>query len=196
LNITAVPNPIGQRLGFLTVWPEGQAQPGVSTLNNPTATIVANAAIVPAGADGGVAVFPNNTTDLLIDINGYFAAPGANGLSFYSELPCRALDTRVANSGQPFDGELGVPVQAGPCPEPAAGQAYVFNATVVPAAGRLGVLTLWPDGQPQPGVSTLNALDGLVTSNMAIVPTSNGSIDAYANALTQLVLDISGYFAP
>jgi hypothetical protein len=57
-------------------------------------------------------------------------------------------------------------------------------------------LTLWPDGQSQPQVSTLNARDGFVTSNMAIVPTQNGSIDAYAASLTQLILDISGYFAP
>jgi hypothetical protein len=28
------------------------------------------------------------------------------------------------------------------------------------------------------------------------VPTTNGSIDAYATNPTQLVLDISGYFAP
>jgi hypothetical protein len=42
----------------------------------------------------------------------------------------------------------------------------------------------------------LNAPDGAVSSNMAIVPTMNGSIDAYASALTQLILDISGYFAP
>jgi hypothetical protein len=57
-------------------------------------------------------------------------------------------------------------------------------------------LTLWPDGQQQPQVSTLNARDGFITSNMAIVPTQNGSIDAYAAALTQLIVDISGYFAP
>lgn len=57
-------------------------------------------------------------------------------------------------------------------------------------------LTLWPDGEKQPQVSTLNASDGAITSNMAIVPTNNGSIDAYAAALTQLLMDISGYFAP
>jgi hypothetical protein len=57
-------------------------------------------------------------------------------------------------------------------------------------------LSLWPDGQQQPTVSTLNAEDGFITSNMAIVPTTNGSIDAFAAALTQLILDISGYFAP
>jgi len=33
-------------------------------------------------------------------------------------------------------------------------------------------------------------------SNMAIVPTNNGSIDAFAAALTQLLMDISAYFAP
>ena len=47
-----------------------------------------------------------------------------------------------------------------------------------------------------PLVSTLNAYDGLVTSNMAIVPNDNGSVDAYADGLTHLILDISGYFAP
>ena len=45
-------------------------------------------------------------------------------------------------------------------------------------------------------VSTLNALDGSISSNMAIVPNVNGSIDAYASGLTQLILDLSGYFAP
>ena len=63
---------------------------------------------------------------------------------------------------------------------PATAQAYVFNATVLPA-GTLGYLTLWADGQAQPVVSTLNAADGGFTSNMAIVPAStNGKIDAYA----------------
>jgi hypothetical protein len=44
--------------------------------------------------------------------------------------------------------------------------------------------------------SSLNATDGAITSNMAIVPTANGSVDAYASAITQLILDISSYFAP
>jgi len=57
-------------------------------------------------------------------------------------------------------------------------------------------LTLWASGQPQPVVSTLNAYDGFITSNLAVVPTTSGFIDAYAAGLTQLILDISGYFAP
>jgi hypothetical protein len=184
------------------VWPKGESQPGVSTLNNVTGTIVANAAIVPAGTGGSVAVFPNNDTDLLIDINGYFAAPGQNGLSLYPMAPCRVIDTRgPSGTGQPFVGELTVNVGdvnspgESPCAPSINAQAYVFNVTAVPP-GPLGFLTLYPDGQTLPDASTLNAKDGAITSNMAIVPTSNLSIDAYANALTQMILDISSYFAP
>ena len=82
-----------------------------------------------------------------------------------------------------------------PCGVPATAQAYVFNTTAVPS-GNLSYLTLWPDSQNQPVVSTLNAADGWITSNMAVVPNVNGKIDAYAAGLTQLVLDISSYFAP
>jgi hypothetical protein len=57
-------------------------------------------------------------------------------------------------------------------------------------------LTLWPNGGAQPYVSTLNAYDGAITSNMAIVPTTNGSVDAFSSDSTQLIFDISGYFAP
>ncbi len=92
-------------------------------------------------------------------------------------------------------GEKTVAVEGSVCAPPATAKAYVFNATAVPP-GRMPYLTLWPDGETQPNVSTLNAPDGFITSNMAIVPTNNGSIDAYAAGLTQLILDISGYFAP
>jgi hypothetical protein len=42
----------------------------------------------------------------------------------------------------------------------------------------------------------LNAYDGAITNNMAIVPTTTGSISVYPSAPTHLVLDIVGYFAP
>jgi len=57
----------------LTLWPNGYLQPLVSTLNAPNGGIVANAAIVQASTSGGVNVFATNSTDLVLDINGYFA---------------------------------------------------------------------------------------------------------------------------
>jgi hypothetical protein len=80
-NITVVPpgatfpgtvNPSGA-LGYLTIWPTGAAQPVVSTLNSYLGTVAANAAIVPAGTNGAVDVYVYNNTDVVIDINGYYA---------------------------------------------------------------------------------------------------------------------------
>jgi len=193
-NVTVVPNPAGTRLNYLTIWPSDQQQPNVSTLNNPTATVVANAAITPAAANGDVSVFTFNSTDVIIDTNGYFAAPGPGGYSFYPVTPCRAYDSRN-NNGQPFNGDRTVTIVGSSCAPPSTATGYVFNATVVPS-GSLGYLTLWPDPGSQPVVSTLNAYDGFITSNMAIVPNTDGSVDSYVQGLTQLILDISGYFAP
>ena len=193
MNFTVVPVK-NQPLGYLTVWPAGQTQPVVSTLNNPTATVVANAAIVPSGTNGAIAVYADQNTQLIGDINGYFAPPD-NGLSLYPSQPCRVIDTRT--SGGAFDGQRNPPVNVAgsACPVPGAAQSYVFNATVVPS-GSLGYLTLWADGSPMPSVSTLNAADGEVTSNMAIVGNVDGKVDAYAAGWTNLILDLSSYFAP
>ncbi len=192
LNFAAVPRN-GQPLGYLTVWPTGQSQPLVSTLNAPTGTVVANAAIVPSGNQGAISVFASNDTDLVVDVDGYLAPPNSapNPLSLYALAPCRVMDTR--NASGLFSGTLPIEVLESPCNVPSA-QAYVVNATVVPQ-GPMGYLTLWPDAEGQPYVATLNALDGAVTSNMAIVPTLNGAVDAFASNPTQLVMDIFSYFA-
>jgi DNA-binding beta-propeller fold protein YncE len=203
LNFTAVPQ---GPLGYLTVWPDGETQPLVSTLNAPTGVVTANAAIVPAGNAGAIDAYAYNNTDLIIDIDGYFASPGSGGLSAYPTAPCRVLDTRTSSGGNgPFTGTLSPPVNvlgspcAVPSSVPAQSLAYTFNATVVPyQGGSLGYLTLWPVGGTLPVVSTLNASDGAITSNMAIVPAgTNGQINAYAGfGTTDLILDISSFYAP
>jgi len=70
LNVTVVPDGM---LQYLTAWPTGSAQPNVSTLNSWDGTVVANAAIVPAGDGGAISVFVTNRTHVILDINGYFA---------------------------------------------------------------------------------------------------------------------------
>ena len=199
LNFAAIPH---GPLGYMTVWPTGQNKPLVSTLNALTGTVTANAALVPSGLQGAISVYPSSATDLVIDVDGYFAQPlsgpqpadGPQPLSLYTLAPCRVLDTRHGSGA--FSGTIAVDVLTSVCQVPSA-QAYVLNATVVPYHGQpLGYLTLWPDAESKPVVATLNALDGAITSNMAIVPTLNGSIDAFATTPTDLVADIFSYFAP
>ena len=193
LNFTVVPH---VPVSFLSAWPAGQPQPLASVLNASTGSITANAAIVPAGtSQGGVSVFSTDDTDLVIDINGYFAPPAAGRLNLYTIPPCRTIDTRTSSASSIFPGTLPVNITGSGCTAPSSAQAFVLNATVVPI-GALSYLSLWPDGQTKPIVSTLNADNATVTSNMAIVPTSNGSIDAYATDPTWLILDLASYFAP
>ncbi len=205
LNFTVVP-PTGGPAANLTTWPAGLVMPNVSTLNYSDG-VVANAAIVPAGTNGAITVFATNSTDMLFDINGYFAPPGS-GLEFYPVTPCRVADTRVSSFGTAF----GPPSMAGgatrtfniPNSSCAAGipafvAAYSFNFTVVPPTGGPAAnLTTWPTGMATgiPNVSTLN-YSGLVVANAAIVPSGSGNaINVFVNDPTNVLFDINGYFAP
>jgi hypothetical protein len=192
MNFTAVPQ---GPLGFLTTWPADQPQPLVSTLNANLGGVTANSAIVPAAANGDISVFVSNPSDVVIDVNGYFAPPAAGGRSLFALTPCRVLDTRTSPVHPPTASPFDVSVALSGCGAPTTAQSFVLNATVVPPAP-FGFLTLWPAGTTQPLVSTLNAIDGAITSNMAIVPTVNGAISAFGSHPVQLILDISGYFAP
>jgi Viral BACON domain len=197
LNMTVVPPGV---LNVLSTWPAGLPQPLVSTLNDTPGTIVANAAIVPAGAvDGSIMVFATETTHLVIDINGYFAPPGAAGsLDFFTATPCRILDTRLATG--PFGGPImgagesrSFTVPSSNCGIPATAKAYSLNATVLPTT-ILNVLTVWGSGV-LPLASTLNDTDGTIVANAVLVPAGvNGVVSAFTTNQSHLILDINGYF--
>ena len=134
LNVTIVPHGY---LGFLTIWPAGKQRPVVSTMNSPDGRVKANAAIVAAGRNGAVSVFVTQTTDVILDVDGYFSSASGSTLAFYPLTPCRVLDTRKPNgnlggpylqSGQKRD----FPVLESNCNIPGSAQAYSLNFTVVP----------------------------------------------------------------
>lgn len=199
LNITVVPT---GPLSYLTVWPTGSARPNVSTLNSFEGRIVANAALVPAGTNGAIDFYVTDRTDVVIDINGYFGSIGET-VQLFTLTPCRIVDTRA---GEGKTGAFGpptltassirdIPVPSGSCGIPANARAYSVNITVVPR-GPLSFLTLWPNGQPRPSVSTLNSFDGRVVANAALVPAgANGAITVFVTDATDVIIDINGYLA-
>jgi len=81
---------------WLSLWPAGQSQPVVSTLNDYQRTVfssangvpvygINNAAIVPLGTGGAFNVYVTDATNLFIDVNGYYMPPssptgGRNGI--------------------------------------------------------------------------------------------------------------------
>jgi hypothetical protein len=202
VNIAVLPpGPVS----FLSAWPTGQPYPGVAMLNSPDGTIRSNAAIVPAGTNGSIRVVSGEPTDLIIDINGYFAAPGAPGaLNFYTVTPCRVADTRASQGKTGAFGPPALaayssrsfPILAGSCGIPDTAQAYSLNLAVTPP-GPVSFLSAWPSGQPYPGVATLNSPDGSMVSRAAFVPAgTNGSVTVVSSDPTDLIIDINGYFAP
>src|SRR5271157_1537235 len=202
LNVTVVPE---GPLGYLTIWPTGENQPLVSTLNSYDGRVKANAVIVPAGDQGAVSVYVTDTTNIVVDIDGYFAPVSDATLAFYPLPPCRVADTRnpVGNLGGPYlkgDENRDFPVlEASLCNIPQGAQAYSLNFTAVPH-GFLGYLTVCPTPenprQNCPLISTLNSYGGQVVANAAIVPAgTGGEIRTFPSNDTDLVIDINGYFA-
>ena len=156
VNVVVVPS---GPLGFITMWPTGQTQPLASTLNSLDGRIKSNAAIVLAGTGGSISIFASNTTDAILDINGYFVpATDPTGLAFYPVAPCRIADTRngVAALGGPSMAPAQTrtfPVLSSACNLPATARAYSLNFAVVPS-GALGFLAAWPTGAtPTAGVN-------------------------------------------
>ena len=126
------------------------------------------------------------------------------GLAYFPLPPCRIADTRT---GSGFSGNFGspslgagaarsFPILASGCNVPAGAVAYALNITVAPS-GPLSYLTAWPTGQPMPGTSTLNSPHGRMVTNAAIVNAgTNGAVSLFAAGNTDVLIDISGYFAP
>jgi hypothetical protein len=142
LNITVVPQ---GPLGYLTAWATSKPMPATSIVNAMDGNIRANAAIVAADSAGSISLFATNATDVVIDINGYFAPPTPQALVFYPLAACRVADT----GAQGTTGAFGPPTLTGgavrtlpmlssACGIPASAQAYSLNFTVVPP-GPLGV---------------------------------------------------------
>ncbi|HEX9005446.1 MAG TPA: hypothetical protein VGB07_36400, partial [Blastocatellia bacterium] len=157
---------------------------------------------------GQFKIFPQWTTDLVIDITGYYSAQAndANGQGLlYSSLgsPLRLLDTRAGLQGcyTPGAAMVGGTVYTqetqSPCTNltPAA-RALIGNATVVNTAD-IGYLTFWPGDAQQPLVATSNFTAGQVINRYFTVGLGpDGSFKRFASRTTDLVVDISGFFAP
>jgi hypothetical protein len=89
----------------------------------------------------------------------------SSALRFVPVTPCRLVDTRnvTAALGGPSIGPAAIrsfPIP-GACGILGSALAYSLNLTVVPH-GSLGYVSMWPTGQAQPVVSTLNSLDGRI----------------------------------
>jgi DNA-binding beta-propeller fold protein YncE len=175
--------------GFVTVWPSGLPQPTASNLNvERVGQTIANAVVVPVGADGSVDIFDQPGGQLIVDIDGAWTPSSSSaGGRFQPTTPTRVLDTRSTPPVTTMRVSLGENARHA--------SAAAVNLTVTNPKQR-GFVTAWPAGTPQPQVSSLNVEHpGQTIANFAIVPVSvDGSIDIWTNTQADVIIDLLGVF--
>lgn len=195
--------------GYITLFPGNAVQPHVANGNFVGGDIVNTPFNVGLGTDGTFKIFTTTTTDMVIDVLGYYSSEATDingtGLLFYPlSAPVRLLDSRVGQPGcftpsTPFVGAIEYSQQArvncGGQNIPPVASAIVGNVTTVnPLAG---YLTLWPSNVTRPLVAALNFGDGQIANrHFTVALGADGTFKLYPSATTDLVFDLSGYFAP
>lgn len=197
INVTVVP---GKKLRWLTVWPTGKDMPFTSLLNSYDGRIKSAASIVGAGDNSGIDIFATDETDIVIDVSGYFVSESES--TFHLMQPCRIVDTRIANGLLGFPSipaltERSLPILGSDCGLPASAEAYSVNLTAIPKGNGLTWMSAWPSGLERPFASSLNDSTKDPVANSAIVRRGlNGDISVYGSDDFDMVIDITGYFAP
>ncbi|MBL8212415.1 MAG: BACON domain-containing protein, partial [Bryobacterales bacterium] len=209
LQLTLAPGDVasGAPVAFLTAYPTGVPQPSVSNMNALSGFAVANSAIVPANTAGSIDVFAYNATNLIIDVNGYFAPDDGTGrgLKYYPVRQCRPFNTQDATLPAPFGAPIMTSAADRSIPLPSSGRctdlpidarSWALNASVVPNGSAIPYLSLWPTGSAWPNVSQLNAFQGQTLANSGIVPAgTNGSVDLRVAGTAHTIVEVAGYFA-
>jgi PKD repeat protein len=206
--VTPTPAEVGQ-LVFLTG--SGTGKPplsyswlvsagGAPFLGLPGATTWWNTAGMPAGGYL-LSLQIQNSVGAVTSLPVYLPLSPPTPLDFSTVTPCRIYDTRLAAVPLlsavtriiPGTGSCGIPTNA---------RALAANVTVVGATGS-GYVTFYPGNYPQPSTTTVSFSAGDTRSNQTTLPlatTGEGTLAALASIAgtgnVQLVIDVSGYYAP
>ncbi len=181
--------------GYLTVWNCSPERPVVSTLNFAANETVPNGASVPLDVNGGLCVFSPVAADLLIDVNGYYAAAGAG--RFASVTPARLMDSRsgIGAPGRLSAGSITALTVAGVAGVPTAARLVSLNVTSADPSNP-GYVTVFPCGTTMPIASSLNPVPGSAKSNVVLAPVANdGTVCFFTSTDVELIVDITGYIA-
>ena len=196
VNLTAV----GQTsIGWLTLYPDGQALPPTSTLNfDPDQYAIANGAIVRLGSNNQVCVDAGNSpANAVIDVTGYLPSAGSISLTLLPN-PVRAVDTRSGIGG--FTGPIEPGVDpcytiAGVLGIPADATGLVLNVTGTGYTSN-GWLTVYPSDEALPSTSTANfdTHEYAIANNALMKVGTSGDVcvDAGQSA-SHVILDVVGY---
>lgn len=207
LNVTVVNE---RSNGYLTVYPDGGTMPTASNLNFSPGQVIANAVIVPVGADGRIRVFNGSAggADVVVDVVGYYSPE--NTSAYLPVVPTRVLDTRSAAWGKgPLPANSYVYLYSQQSVTDPGIIGFVFNTTVTHTQANgyetvsfdSNTLAAYQDGTalvpPVPNASNVNWVAGQTVPNLVQVGTgSSGIVDFWnrSGGNADLVVDQFGYY--
>ena len=182
------PDPVARPATWTVTFSKGEVTPVGITMG-----------LSSTGALSATYMPSSGTTDLVLDITGYFT-PALDGNTYHQVAPARILDTRIgnglsgklkANTPRTFTvgGRGGVPANA---------TAVTGNLTVTGASSGWAVY-LGPTAVAKPTASTINFTKGQTLSNsltVALGPsgTLSATFISSGKATTNLVFDVTGYY--
>ncbi len=172
--------------GFVTAWSDGPL-PATSTLNIPTQNSTRASTAIVAVADGAFNVFSSSDGHLVVDLLGYFTGPSASwsreGL-YVPMTPVRKVDTRATRWLE--RGETRSFRTDG------AGIAVGSLAMIQPRTP--GFASVFANGTPNPGTSSINLVDSTVIANFAVSRSSSEGVALFSSTRADYVFDQYGYF--
>jgi hypothetical protein len=173
-----------------------------------TVVLTCRAAVNP-GVKNTLRLVIADTSDGILDSGVFLQASGvsSNPLGPLQPItPNRLLDTRELAAGAvgsvgsltesivPGGTSISVKVTGGDVPDTAL--AVALNVTAVDGQGP-GFLTIFPDGGPQPGTSSVNFPPGAASPNTVVAKVgTDGRIRIFASAGVQVIVDVFGWFGP
>ncbi len=188
---------------YLTVFPGG-ARPTASNLNWASGRTVPNLVVVELNSSGGLTLYNHaGTTDVVLDVLGYYTAAGGSGTQFNALAePVRICDSRSGSqpsnqcTGKTMAQNSTMVVQVtGLAGVPADAQAVVLNVTATnPSAS--SYLTVYPGGT-RPLASNLNWTSGQTVPNLVVGRlSSSGQVTLYNyTGSTDVVVDVMGWYS-
>jgi hypothetical protein len=198
LNVTVTGGTTGS---FLTVWPDGEAQPTASSINFAAGQTIPNAVTTKVGTGGDIRIYNGaGSVNVIVDVVGYFDQ--GSGAPFRPlAAPVRIQDSRSSSqvgaysTPWPADAARNVQVTGALANVPGTAVAALLNVTAV-APSTNGFLTVYPTGAAQPLASSLNWASGQIIPNSVTAKIgTSGQIRAYnAVGTVHVLMDISGYY--
>lgn len=175
--------------GHLSVIPSALDKPTTSNVNYKAGETRANTAIIRlTGNSQTFKVFSHATTDIVVDVNGWFIPSFQSKDGRYQSITAtRVLDTRETAAPQP-----GKPVRV-TAPIPDGASAVAINVTTV--SDQRDHITVWPAGQRKPNASVLNT-DGAqqVRAAFTVVGVNETQFNVASYTGQHIIVDVVGYF--